>query len=92
MLNALRSHPHEKKSVTSENYVGNRLRLRNVEVLKRKSQAMRDFELHQALLGLRDPWKVITVDLNRTRQRVAMTVDAGTDPHAYPEYQLVASG
>lgn len=53
---------------------------------------MRTFEPHQALLGLRDLWKVITVDLNRTRQQVAMTVDAGTGPHACPEYRLVASG
>ncbi|GJL57724.1 MAG: hypothetical protein NPIRA03_05810 [Nitrospirales bacterium] len=58
--------------------MGNQLLFRHVEGLERKSQTIRDVELYQALLGLRDPWKVITVDLDMTRQQVGMTVDAGT--------------
>ncbi len=38
---------------------------------------MRDFELYQAILGLREPWGVTAVELDVTKQQVIVTVDAG---------------
>ena len=48
---------------------------------------MRDFELYQAILGLREPWGVTGVELDVSKQQVIVTVDAGPGPYPCPECQ-----
>jgi transposase len=53
---------------------------------------MRDFELYQAVLGLRAPWAVVNVELDVKRQQVTVTVEAGLGPHPCPECQETVPG
>ena len=53
---------------------------------------MRDFELYQAVLGLRAPWTVVNVELDVNRQQVTVTVAAGLGPHPCPECQEIVPG
>lgn len=48
---------------------------------------MRDFELYQAILGLREPWAVRNVDLDVSQQQVIVTVEAGSGPYPCPVCQ-----
>jgi transposase len=48
---------------------------------------MRDFELYQAILGLRAPWSVTNVVLDVNKQEVFVTVAAGAGPYPCPECQ-----
>lgn len=53
---------------------------------------MRNFELYQAVLGLRAPWAVVNVELDVTRQQVTVTVEAGSGPHPCPACQETVPG
>lgn len=53
---------------------------------------MRDFELYQAVLGLRAPWSVVDVELEVKRQQVTVTVEAGSGPYPCPECQETVPG
>lgn len=53
---------------------------------------MRDFELYQAVLGLRPPWTVVNVELDVKRQQITVTVEAGWGPHPCPECQEAVPG
>ncbi len=53
---------------------------------------MRDFELYQAVLGLRAPWTVVKVELDVTRQQVTVTVEAGLGPYPCPKCQEAVPG
>jgi transposase len=53
---------------------------------------MRDFELYQAILGLREPWAVTNVDLDDSTQQVIVTVEAGPGPYPCPECQEPGPG
>ena len=53
---------------------------------------MRDFELYQAILGLREPWVVTNVDLDVSAQQVTVTVEAGPGPYPCPECQASGPG
>jgi transposase len=53
---------------------------------------MRDFELYQAVLGLRAPWSVINVALDVNGNQVTVTVEAGPGPSPCPECQEPVPG
>ncbi len=53
---------------------------------------MRDLELYWAILGLREPWTVVKVDLDVTGQQVVITVDAGPGPFPCPECHQEVGG
>lgn len=53
---------------------------------------MRDFELYQAVLGLRTPWTVVNVELDVKTQQVTVTVEAGPGPYPCPECQETVPG
>jgi transposase len=53
---------------------------------------MRDFELYQAVLGLRAPWSVVQVELDVNRQQVTVTVGARSGSHPCPECQETVPG
>jgi transposase len=48
---------------------------------------MRDFELYQAVLGLKAPWIVVHVELDVKGAQVTVTVEAGPGPYPCPECQ-----
>lgn len=53
---------------------------------------MRDFELYQAVLGLKAPWIVANVELEVTGQQVTVTVEAGPGPYPCSECQEPVPG
>ncbi|WHZ15312.1 MAG: Mobile element protein [Nitrospira sp.] len=53
---------------------------------------MRDFELYQAVLGLRAPWTVVNVELDVKGKQVTVTVEAGPGPYPCPECQEPVPG
>jgi transposase len=48
---------------------------------------MRDFDLYQAVLGLKAPWTVVNVELDVKGEQVTVTVEAGAGPYPCPECQ-----
>jgi len=52
---------------------------------------MRDVELYRAILGLRAPWTVTSVDLDVKEQQVVVRVEAGPGPFPCPECETTAS-
>lgn len=53
---------------------------------------MRDFELYQAILGLRAPWTVVNVELDVKGRQVVVTVDAGPGPYPCPNCKTLQAG
>lgn len=48
---------------------------------------MRDFDLYQAVLGLKAPWTVVNVELDVKGEQVTVTVEVGPGPYPCPECQ-----
>src|SRR5690606_27212905 len=53
---------------------------------------MRDFDLYQAVLGLKAPWTVVNVELDVKGEQVTVTIEAGPGPYPCPECQEPVPG